>query len=65
MWVKTLFSMDARKAWLAAIGAIVSALVVGARDDVLDTLDYLTAIEAGVIALGVVFSVPNASKKSE
>ena len=61
--IKTLFSFQANKAWLAALGAVITALVAGARDNLLDMHDWLTAIEAGVIALGVVFGVGNAAAK--
>lgn len=61
--LKTLFSTQSTKAWLAALGAVATALVAGARDNSLDLRDYLTAIEAGVLALGVVFGVGNAAPK--
>lgn len=61
--LKTLFSTQSNKAWLAALGAIATALVAGARDNTLDLHDWLTAVEAGLITLGVVFRVGNASSK--
>ena len=63
--LKTLFSTQANKAWLAALGAVATALVAGVRDNTLDLRDYLTAIEAGILALCVVYGVGNAPKKSE
>lgn len=61
--LKTLFSTQATKAWLAALGAVLAALIAGVRDNTLDLRDYLTAAEAGVAALGVVFGVGNAAPK--
>lgn len=61
---KTLFSTQSNKAWLALLGAVATALVAGARDNVLDMRDYLTAIEAGILALGIVYGVGNATPKN-
>jgi hypothetical protein len=61
--IKTLFSAQSTKAWLAALGAIITALVAGIRDNTLDLRDYLTAAEAGILALAVVFGVGNAAPK--
>lgn len=61
--LKTLFSAQATKAWLATLAAVATALVAGARDNVLDLRDYTTAVEAGLLALGVVFGVRNADPK--
>jgi hypothetical protein len=63
--LKTLFSTQSNKAWLALLGAVATALVAGARDNVLDMRDYLTAIEAGILALGVVYGIRNAPKQPE
>jgi hypothetical protein len=61
--LKILFSPQATKAWLAAFGALVSALVMGNQDHVIDSTDWLTAIDAFVITLTAVFSIPNAKSK--
>lgn len=61
--IKTLFSAQSKKAWLAALGAVATALVAGVRDNVLDLRDWLTAVEAGILALSVVFGVRNAAPK--
>lgn len=61
--LKMLFSAQSTKAWLAALGAVATALVVGVRDNILDLRDWLTAAEAGILALGVVFGVGNAGPK--
>lgn len=59
----TLFSAEARKAWLAAVTALVGALVVGAQDQVLTLVEYLTATSAALVALGGVYGVRNADSK--
>lgn len=61
--IKTLFSTQSAKAWLAALGAVATALVAGVRDNTLDLRDWITAIEAGILALGIVFGVGNATPK--
>jgi hypothetical protein len=61
--IKILFSTQSTKAWLAALGAVVTALVAGVRDNVLDLRDWLTAVEAGILALGIVFGVGNATSE--
>jgi hypothetical protein len=61
--IKTLFSAQATKAWLATLAAVATALVAGARDNVLDLRDYITAVEAGVLALTVVFGIRNADPR--
>lgn len=60
---KTLFSGESTKAWLAATGALISALVMGNQDNVLDLNDWLIAGGAFVGTLGAVFGIPN--KKPE
>lgn len=61
--LKTLFSPEATKAWLAGAGALISALVMGNQDHVIDTTDWLTAAGAFVFTLGAVFGIPNADAK--
>lgn len=61
--LKTLFSPESTKAWLAAASALISALIMGNQDHVIDLTDWLTAAGAFVVTLGAVYSVPN--KKSE
>jgi hypothetical protein len=56
---KTLFSGESTKAWLAAAGALISALVMGNQDHLLDLNDWLIAGGAFVATLGAVYGVPN------
>lgn len=57
--IKTLFSPESTKAWLAAAGALISALIMGNQDHVLDLTDWLTAAGSFVGTLGVVYAIPN------
>jgi len=57
--LKTLFSPESTKAWIAAAGALISALVMGSQDQVIDLTDWLTATGAFVVTLGAVFGIPN------
>lgn len=57
--IKTLFSPEATKAWIAAMGALISALVMGNQDHVIDLTDWLTAAGAFVGTLGAVYAIPN------
>jgi hypothetical protein len=58
--LKLLFSPKATKAWLAGAGALISALLMGNQDGILDLDDYLIAAGAFIGSVGVVFGVPNA-----
>lgn len=57
--LKTLFSGEATKAWLAAMAALISALVMGNQDQVITLDDWLIAAGAFVGTLGAVYGVPN------
>lgn len=47
------------KAILAAVIASLSALLTGLQDDGLTGAEVLTAVIAGLVGLGAVFSIPN------
>lgn len=61
--LKTLFSPQATKAWIGAAGALISALIMGNQDHVIDITDWLTAAGAFVVTLGAVFGVENRDPK--
>lgn len=61
--LKTLFSPQATKAWIGASGALISALIMGNQDHVIDLTDWLTAAGAFVVTLGAVFGVENRDPK--
>lgn len=57
--LKTLFSGKSRKAWLAGVAALLTALIAGNADGKLDLTDWLTAALAAVTTTGAVFGVRN------
>lgn len=61
--LRILFSAESTKAWLAAFAAVISALIMGNQDNVLDLNDWLIAASAFVGTLGAVFGVPNKKPK--
>lgn len=63
--LRILCSPQATKAWLAAFGALIAALLMGNQDNVLDLNDWLRAGGSFIGALGVVFAVPNARPSEE
>ena len=61
--MKTLFSGESRKAWLAGGVALLTALITGNKDGVLDLTDWLVAALATVTSVGAVYGVLNKDKK--
>jgi len=51
--------MPYAKALVGAAIAVLSSIAAGLVDDNLDTNEWLTAIVAGLVALGAVYAVPN------
>lgn len=47
------------KAILAGIIALGTSLVTALGDNVISGQEYVTAIVAGIVALGVVYQIPN------
>ena len=61
--MRTLFSSESRKAWLAAAIAFVGSLAVAAQDNDLTLAEWLTAASVMLIALGGVYGIRNADQK--
>lgn len=61
--MSTLFSAEARKAWLALGIAFFGSLAVAAQSDGLTLAEWLTAISVSLVALGGVYGIPNASTR--
>lgn len=61
--MKTLFSSESRKAWLAAGIALAGALTVAAHDDVITLAEWLNSASVTLVALGGVYGIRNADQK--
>lgn len=64
--LKTLLSRAATKAWAAGVVTVLTALLMAMKDATADGSgisgnEAITAVLAGVVALGVVFGVSNRS----
>lgn len=57
--MKTLFSGKSRKAWIAGAIALLTALITGNQDGVLDLTDYLVAVLATITSVGTVYGIRN------
>lgn len=60
--MKTLFSSKSRKAWIAGVTTLLTALIAGNQDGVLSVTDYLVAALATVTSVGAVYGVRNERK---
>lgn len=59
----TLFSSESRKAWIAALIALLGSLAVGATDNSLTLAEWIAAASATAVALSAVYGVSNADAK--
>lgn len=62
--LKTLFSLQSVKAWLAALGVLSAEFTAVSADGNLDGGDIGKLIGVVLVALGVVYAVPNAKAKN-
>jgi hypothetical protein len=61
--MRTLFSSESRKAWLATGIAFFGSLAVAAQSDGLTLAEWLTAVSVSLVALGGVYGITNAAQK--
>lgn len=61
--MKTLFSGESRKAWLAFAIGLTGSLAVGAQDNGLTLSEWLTAASVAFVALGGVYGVSNDGRR--
>lgn len=59
----TLFSSESRKAWIAAVIALLGSLAVGAADNALTLAEWIAAASTAAVALGGVYGVSNGGAK--
>lgn len=57
--MKVLFSGRSKKAWIAGVTTLLTALIAGNQDGVLTVTDYLVAALATVTSVGTVYGVRN------
>lgn len=57
--MKTLFTARSRKAWIAGLTALLTGLITGNQDGVLDLTDWLVTALATVASVGAVYGVRN------